>query len=122
MKKKYRRRRSWGDDEKAMICEQTRVPGVSVSQVARRYDVNANQVFKWLKEPRFAEAVMPDDDTESRFLPVEIIEAGPEEAPTPPATSSTGQLEIEIAGGPRVRVSGAYDVDALAALIQRLSS
>ncbi len=25
-----------------------RVPGVSVSQVARRYDVNANLVFAWL--------------------------------------------------------------------------
>nr|WP_259965731.1 transposase [Leisingera aquaemixtae] len=39
-----------------MICAQTRVPGVSVSQVARRYDVNANQVFNWLKEPRLAAA------------------------------------------------------------------
>ena len=36
-----------------MICAQTRVPGVSVSQVARRYSVNANQVFNWLKDPRF---------------------------------------------------------------------
>lgn len=119
MRKKYRKRRNWSDDEKLMICTQTRVPGVSVSQVARRYDVNANQVFNWLKEPRFAEA--EPLKTEPHFLPVEIIEAGPGEAPTPPAGSSTSQLEIEIAGGPRVRVSGAYDVDALAALIQRLS-
>ncbi len=28
-----------------MICAQTRAPGVSVSQIARRYDVNANPVF-----------------------------------------------------------------------------
>ena len=35
---------------KRMICGQTRVQGVSVSQVARRYDVNANQVFNWLKD------------------------------------------------------------------------
>ncbi len=42
------RRRNWSDDEKRMICAQTRVRGVSVSQVARRYDVNANQVFNWL--------------------------------------------------------------------------
>ena len=50
---KRRRRRNWSDDEKRMICAQTRVRGVSVSQVARRYDVNANQVFNWLKEPSF---------------------------------------------------------------------
>ncbi|UWQ41635.1 transposase [Leisingera aquaemixtae] len=53
---KRRRRRNWSEDEKRMICAQTRVPGVSVSQVARRYDVNANQVFNWLKEPRLAAA------------------------------------------------------------------
>ncbi len=51
---KRRRRRTWSEDEKRMICTQARVPGVSVAQVARRYDVNANQVFNWLKEPRFA--------------------------------------------------------------------
>ena len=37
-----------------MICVQARLPGVSVSQVARRYDVNANLVFSWLKDARFA--------------------------------------------------------------------
>ena len=50
---KKRRRRIWEDDEKRRIVAQTRVPGVSVSQVARRYDVNANMVFKWLRDPRF---------------------------------------------------------------------
>ena len=40
------KRRSWSAGEKRMICAQTRVLGVSVSQVARRYDVNANQIFK----------------------------------------------------------------------------
>ena len=48
-----RKRRVWSDDEKRTICSQTRVPGVSVSQVARRYDVNANLVFKWLREGWF---------------------------------------------------------------------
>ncbi|NKB57847.1 MAG: transposase [Alphaproteobacteria bacterium] len=33
----------WGEDEKRIICAQARFTGVSVSQVARRYDVNANQ-------------------------------------------------------------------------------
>jgi len=102
-----------------MICAQTRVPGVSVSQVAHRYDVNANKVFNWLKEPGFADAQPPE--AEPHFIPVEIIEDGSAEATPPPAGLSIGQLEIEIAGGHRLRVSGAYDVDALAALIRRLS-
>ena len=44
--------------------------GVSVAQVARRYAMNANLIFKWLNDPRYA----PDDvvgDTQT-FLPVEI--------------------------------------------------
>ena len=53
-----------------MICGQTRVPGVSVSQVARRYDVNANLVFSWLRDARFADADAADI---ARFLPVEIV-------------------------------------------------
>ena len=31
-----------------MVCAQTRVAGVSVRHVARRYDVNGNLVFTWL--------------------------------------------------------------------------
>ena len=61
-----RRRRLWDDEEKRQIVAQTRVPGVSVSGVARRYDVNANLVFKWLRDPRFKPA---EDDLPS-FLPV----------------------------------------------------
>ncbi len=36
--------------EKRRIVAETLVPGASVSVVARRYDVNANQVFKWRRE------------------------------------------------------------------------
>jgi transposase len=43
---KKRRRRIWENEEKRRIVAQTRVPGVSVSQAARHYDVNANMVFK----------------------------------------------------------------------------
>ena len=52
---KRRKRRFWSDEEKAEICRQTAVPGVSISRIARRYDVNANQVDtseKGLIQPR----------------------------------------------------------------------
>ena len=80
------------------ICAQPRVRGVSVSQVSRRYDVNANQVFNWLKEPRFAAAEPPEP--EAVFLPVEISQAGDvivASDNTEPAT-----LEIDLAGGHRL--------------------
>jgi len=75
--KKGLKKRVWSDDEKRTICAQTLTPGVSVALVARRYSMNANLIFKWLKDPRFApkesapspEESMPLDGV---FLPVEI--------------------------------------------------
>jgi len=36
-------------EERRAIVEETWLPGASVSRVARRHDVNANQVFYWRK-------------------------------------------------------------------------
>ena len=52
--KKGLKKRVWSDDEKRTICAQTLTTGVSVAQVARRYSMNANLIFSWLKDPRFA--------------------------------------------------------------------
>ena len=136
MAKRSRRRRIWSDDEKRMICRQARLPGLSVSQVARRYDVNANLVFTWLRDARFAseeveppiealvaEATTGSDDAPVTFLPVELIEEGAA-APspsTPTASATTGTMEIVLAGGHRLRVEGAYDPDALARLLRGLT-
>lgn len=49
-----RKKRLWTDEEKWSICFQTTASGVSVAQVARRYAVNANLIFKWLRDPRYA--------------------------------------------------------------------
>jgi transposase-like protein len=45
--KELRRHRSWPDAVKREIVAATLTLGSSVSQVARRYDVNTNQVFAW---------------------------------------------------------------------------
>ena len=138
MAKRPRRRRIWTDDEKRMICRQARLPGVSVSQVARRYDVNANLVFNWLRDARFApedaeapieaSAVEPDPATSSAaspmtFLPVEMIDeaAGPASPDAPMEAPPAGTMEIALAGGHRLRIVGAYDPDALARFLRGLS-
>lgn len=100
-----------------MICVQTRLAGVSVSQVARRYDVNANQVFNWLKDPKFA--AQPADVDGGRFLPVEIVEPARSDA-TPLDVLS--EIEIELVGGHRLKIIGTYDPESLARLIRGLSA
>ncbi len=115
MAKQRRKRRNWDDDEKREIIAQTRVPGVSVSRVARRYDVNSNLVFKWLRDPRFA--VAEDDAPGAAFLPVELVAAA-EVEPDPTATS----IEITLANGHRLNVKGAFDMNAVAHLARSLGA
>ena len=44
------KRRRWSLDLKRQLVAETLEPGSSVSIVARRHDVNANQLFKWRHE------------------------------------------------------------------------
>ena len=111
------KRRVWTDEEKRTVCAQARLPGVSVSQVARRYDVNANLVFTWLRDPRFAPREAVEDP--ARFLPVEVVEAPGCRDPVPGAE---GRIEIDLAAGHSLRIIGSYDPAALARLIRGLSS
>ena len=116
-----RTKRLWTDEEKRSICFQTATPGVSVAQVARRYAVNANLIFKWLRDSRFAPdpASVPAPSEEARFLPVEIV--AEEQAPAAGPVAEN-RIEIELAGGHRMRISGSYDPEALARLIRGLTA
>ena len=99
-----RTRRLWTDDEKRSICLQTTAPGVSVAQVAFRYAVNANLIFKWLRDPRYrARPGTGPEDAGLRFLPVEIVRQAPVIRPMPAAEN---HIEIELSGGHVARRSG----------------
>ena len=41
------RRRRWTPEEKRAIVEEAEQPGMSISAVARKYDINPNQLFNW---------------------------------------------------------------------------
>jgi transposase len=131
MSKKRRLRRLWEDEEKIGIVAQTRVAGVSVSQIARRYDVNANLIFKWLRDPRFNR--LAEDRTAVSFLPVEVVAEPPVlgppvidapvvDTPVIEAGATGSQIEIMTPTGHRISISGAYDPDALCRLVRGLGS
>jgi transposase len=71
--------------------------GLSVSRVARRYDVNANQVFAWRRRYRDGAA----EPAKLRLLPVRVTPDHPRG--TAPAGASE-LIEIVLAGGYRVCV------------------
>ena len=119
-----RTRRLWTDEEKRSICLQTTAPGVSVAQVALRYTVNANLIFKWLRDPKYRPKPRTgSEEAGLRFLPVEIVAEAkaPLAEPMAVAGAAANHIEIELAGGHRMRISGSYDPEALARLIRGLT-
>jgi transposase len=69
----------------------------------------------------------PDPDAASAegpcFLPIEIVERPVQEV-SPAAGAARdpgGTIEIDVAGGHRMRISGRYDPEVLARLIRGLS-
>ena len=115
-----RRRRRWSEAQKRQIVAETHEPGVSVPMVAQRYNLNANQVFRWRR--LFREA---DRAGTGRFVPVVVGTAPGHEAGA--ATMSplsddgvaagaptTGRMEIVLAGDHRVVVDRFVDPSALA--------
>ncbi len=109
-----RTRRFRSDDEKRRIVAQSHAPGVSVPVVARRYDVNANPIFTWRRDPRDKPA--GDAGDAPSFLPVEVVP----EPPSEPVGAPDGRIEIALSNGHRVSASGAFDVDALCRVVRAL--
>jgi transposase len=113
--------------------EESYQPGTSVSLVARRYDVNANQVFNWRREARDGRLGKPPAGIardEMAFLSLGVlggIEGGvdpprinppaasiPATLPSPiHASVPAGIIEIELPGGIRLRVGSTVDVETL---------
>src|SRR4029077_15987407 len=91
-----RRHRSWPEALKREIVAASLAPGSSVSVVARHYDVNANQVFAWRKRYR---GVSPEPAA-LQLMPVTVTPDRPVEPAPVPAREP---IEIEVAGGYRVR-------------------
>lgn len=98
--------RSWSEALKREIVAASVAPGSSVSKVARRYDVNANQVFAWRKRFRDGEP----EPAAAQLVPVMVTPDDPVEiAPK----ASDGLIEIMLVSGYRVRVSDGVKASAL---------
>ena len=117
-----RRRRRWSDAQKRQIVAETHEPGVSVPMVAQRYNLNANQIFRWRRLFREAERA----GGTGRFVPVVVEGTQEPDAATmsPPSESvvaegqaATGRMEIVLAGDCRVIVDRAVDGPALSRVI-----
>lgn len=95
---------------KREIVEASFASGSSVSVVARRYDVNANQVFGWRKLYRDS-APAPVDPSAPALVPVTVTAAPSGDAS--PAARAPETIEIDLGGRYCIRVGSGIDGKAL---------
>ncbi len=113
-----RGRRRWPAGLKRQIVLETLAPGASVSVVARRHDVNANQVFAWRRQHQDGAL---DVASGSSLVAVRVDGARPDpQAAAPGVESRPGIIEIELQGGRRVRVHGTVEAAALRQVLAAL--
>ena len=107
------KRRQWTEAFKRQVVAETLEPGASVSIVARRHDVNANQLFKWRREMAPEQPAAAEQSV--TMLPVTIA---PVAAEARPRVRRTGTIEITLAGGARVCVRGEVSSETLRQVIE----
>ena len=105
------KRRQYSGALKRQMVAETQAPGASVSIVARRHDVNSNQLFRWRRQ------LLPKEVVESgAMVPVEIV---PDDG-RPRRADREGVIEIVFGCGARVRLRGEVSAQTLRQVIKLL--
>ena len=118
------RRRRWSAAEKAQVVAETLVPGVRVSDVARRWQLHPQQLFGWRHQARKASKATAREpalasDSELSFVP--IVSDGAGSAGPSEVVGHRSSIEIEL-GGVVVRVTSGADIRLLAAVLRAVQS
>ena len=104
-------RRRWTAAERKQIVAETEA--ASVSSVARKHGAATSLVFRWRRESGLA-GKRSARKTATAFVPV-ALPALTHTAPV--AGADCGVIEIELAGGRRLRLSGPVETEALRRVI-----
>src|SRR5262245_16206155 len=107
------RRRRWSRAEKERIVAAALEPGAIASEVARAAGIHTSQLFRWRQE-----LCLPA--SRPAFSPVTVLPE-PATPPSPALPESAGVIEIEFAGGGRMRIRGVVEVSTVAALMRALA-
>jgi transposase len=114
-----KRRRHWTVAVKRQIVEESFAGDSSVAQLAQKYAVNANQIFKWRKDYR--EAGLQNSHS-INLLPVTVASGivVPAANPRPPSCpTAAGTLRIELPKG-NLRIAGSVDLTVLRTALECL--
>jgi transposase len=106
------RRRRWSIAEKRRIVAASLERGAVASAVAREAGIHVSQLFRWRQE------LCRHNAPAAAFAAVTV---SPEPVSSPALLVPAGVIEIELAGGARVRITGAVDTATLSAAMAALA-
>jgi transposase len=106
------RRRRWSSAEKERLVAASLEPGAVVSALAREAGLHPSQLYQWRRQ------LCARQEASAGFSPVRIIDA----TATPGLPSPVGVIDIELAGGTRVRITGAVDAATVSAAVGALAA
>ena len=104
--------------------EESYVHGMSVARVARKYGINANQVFQWRRLQQDSR-LLADSAGEAKLLPVRLIEEHPPakvERTEAVVTSAVGTIHIALPGRVSIRLEGNVDAATVRVVLKSLRS
>jgi transposase len=107
------RRRRWSRVEKERIVAAALEPGAVASAVARAAGIHASQLYRWRHELCGRAGAAP------AFAAVTIA-AEPPLAANAALAMGRGLVEVELASGARLRITGAVDPATVSAVIAAL--
>ena len=115
-------RRRWSASDKARIVAESLAPGVSASEVARRWRVDPRRVYAWRREVRAGLAGSTAERAEvglpgPAFVPIVAGSILSAEASLAQPATPTPAIEVEIAGAV-VRVSPGLDGGLLTVVLR----
>ena len=126
-------RRVWSAAEKRAMVAEAVEPGATVSMVARRHNLHSSLLFRWRRDALAESGAAGEASQGPRparqdrvacggvsspplFIPLAL--PGPVDPPQPAPV--VGVIEIELAGGHRLRTEGNVDVGVLQGVLEAL--
>jgi transposase len=110
--------RRWPDHVKARIVAETLMPGTTVNDVARKYDLRPNHLSAWRRMAKDGELVLPAPEADADFAPLVVFDVeSPPSAEDPEVAASV--IEIT-AGSVSVRLDGATPAARIGDIVRAL--
>lgn len=103
--KPVQRRRRFSREEKRQIVQDALASGESFSLAARRHNLNANLLFKWRQQ--YERGLLDPQSPSPEFVSVTVAsQATPESLPESHRFPKIGRMEIILANGHRLSITG----------------